>query len=103
MVAGADGDAGAVEHGAEVVRVDAVDEEGDHRRLARRGAEDAQPVDGLEPLGRPLQQRVLVRCAAAQVVGSLISSSSMNLTAAPSPTAPAMFGVPASKRWGGSA
>ncbi len=42
VVAGADGDAFVIEDGAEVVRVDAIEREGDDRRLVGRGADEAQ-------------------------------------------------------------
>src|SRR6476661_4390275 len=62
VVPGADGDPAAVEHLAHVVRVDAVDLEGD--RATTRGrvlrAEHGQPGHGREPLQRVAGDRLLV-------------------------------------------
>ena len=61
MVAGADRDAFQVEQGGQVVRMRAFDQEADHRRLVRRGAEDAQAVDLAQLLGEVRQQFCFAR------------------------------------------
>ena len=97
MVAGADGDAVAVEDLGDVVGVDALDLEGDRAEALRaaRGAEDPQAGD----LGEPRQG----------VVGDLplvladrlhAKSASSQRSAEAIPIAWAIAGVPASKRAG---
>ena len=59
-MAGAYGDALPVEHRTDVVRMNAVDDEGKHGGLLARGADDAQPgmrESGFRPIG---EQVVLV-------------------------------------------
>ncbi len=60
VVAGADRDALRVEDGADVVGVDAVHDEGQHRGLALRRADQAHPGDGEDRLGGCLQELCLV-------------------------------------------
>ena len=100
MVAGADGDAVAVEDLGDVVGVDALDLEGDRADPLgpRRRAEDPQAGDLGEPLERVGGDLALVRRATAS-----IPSASSQRSAAAIPIAWAIAGVPASKRAGGSA
>ncbi len=60
-MAGADGDSFPVEHGADVVRMHVAEEEREDARLLFGGADEAQPGDLAERLGRVGEQIVLVR------------------------------------------
>ena len=60
MVSGADGDALAIEQGAEVVGMQAVYHKGDHTHFLRSGADDAQPRKGLQGLVGVLDQGTFV-------------------------------------------
>ena len=95
MVAGADGDAVRVEQRTDVVRVPALEIEGDDGDLLRRFAHDGESFDGLEALGRRGEQDLLVR------VRGLLDLHHV-FKATPSAMAPEMSGVPASKRSGAS-
>src|SRR4051812_47870417 len=57
---GAHRDSFRVENGAEIVRVDALDRERDHRGLLRRRADDDQSRYTLEFFGRQREQTLLV-------------------------------------------
>ena len=100
MVAGADGDAVAVEDLGDVVGVDALDLEGDRAEPVRAAgrAEDPQA----RHLGEALERVVGDLRARARRTASIPSASSQRKAAA-IPIACAIAGVPASKRAGGSA
>ena len=93
VMARADGDALAVDDRAEVVGVDAVDDERQHARLVAAPCRSAAApgTSASDALRRALEQRVLVRRRARRSRWLRGSRS-----AAPRPTTPVMFGVPAS-------
>ena len=90
MVPGADRDPLPVQHRADVVRVDAIQHEGQHAGLLLRGADDPESGNLGHRFGRVGQQIPLVGLDGFQAdAAHVIEGRSEG-------DAPAMFGVPAS-------